>query len=179
MGWERALSRRRRASLVRLGNARGIWRGGSAIQSRRARRRREEGRRCDAMRQDETRRACRGMGLPQIAGVSRHLFFCLGVLLFGGYQADSSLELKKGSYGRVPLRGGLSLLVTRNDRGFPGSGRERTRTIRRRSGINARAAIITLTTTAAKRREKNEAHGTAWVMSDVRWTTHGARRARY
>ena len=54
------------------------------------------------------------------------------------------MELKKGSYGRLPLRGGLSLLVTRNDRGFPGPERERTGTVRRRSGINARAGIITL-----------------------------------
>ena len=71
-------------------------------------------------------------------------FFCLGLLLFGGYQADSCLELKKGSYGRLPLRGGLSSLVTRNDRGFPGPGRERSGTIRRRSGIDARAGRITL-----------------------------------
>ena len=60
------------------------------------------------------------------------------------------MELKKGGYGRLPLRGGLSLLVTRNDRGFPGPGRERTGTIRRRSEIDARAAIITLTTTKRK-----------------------------
>ena len=88
--------------------------------------------RLDKMRRGERVGVWVYLKLPGSHAILYFLFCAL--LLFGGYQADSCLELKKGSYGRrlLTLRGGLSLLVTRNDRGFPGPGRERTGTIRRR-----------------------------------------------